>query len=255
MSNLAIVQARMGSSRLPGKVLKTIGKKSLLSIVVDRLSESAHISSVVVATTTNQLDNQIADACNTHGYQVWRGSENDVLSRFADAAIDLSAENILRITADCPLVDVGLIDDLFERFSEGNYDHAGIATGAGALNSSEFRFPDGLDAEWIKASVLVQANLEAVSDLDREHVTPFIWRQRDLFSTLVHTSQLDLGHFNLTIDSSADFKLFLKAYEVFGESLYNLSYREFVHWMETDNLEDLRSSNLNSGAYEVFYEQ
>ena len=255
MINLAIVQARMGSNRLPGKVLKNIGNKPLLSIIVDRLANSTNVNSIVVATTTNQLDNQIVEACNAFGYQVWRGSENDVLSRFAGAAKDLSAKNVLRITADCPLVDASLIDVLYERFSEGNYDHAGIATGAGALTSSEFRFPDGLDAEWIKSSVLMRANIEADSKLDREHVTPFIWRQRDLFSTLIHTSKIDLGHFNLTIDSPNDFQLFLMAYEVFGESLYNLSYLDFVNWMKMSNLEDDRSSNLNSGAYEVFYER
>ena len=254
MRNLAVVQARMGSSRLPGKVLLNIGEKSLLSIVLERLSKSKNISEIIVATSTQTLDNPIADACKAAGNLVWRGSENDVLSRFAGAAQEYSADNILRITADCPLVDATLIDSLYENFCEGNFDHAGIATGAGALNLKELRFPDGLDAEWIKSSVLLRANAEATSPLDREHVTPYIWRQRDLFRTFVLNCDSDLGHFNFTVDVLEDFKLFTYAYEIFGEKLYNLSYIDFANWMKESKLEVKVSSNLNSGAYEVFYE-
>src|SRR3989338_126496 len=137
---VAIIQARMGSLRMPGKVLKPILGKPMLWHVVERVKRAKLINQVVVATSTNPEDKKIADFCKKNNIEVFRGSQNDVLDRYYQCAKKYHAKFIVRITADCPLIDSQLIDKLIRKFFKGRYDYIGIAIGVGVVTSKIYRF-------------------------------------------------------------------------------------------------------------------
>jgi len=205
----AIIQARMGSTRLPGKVLKTILGKPMIWHIVQRLQQVKTINCVIVATSISQADDQLADFCAHANIPVFRGNEMDVLDRFYQSAGEVGGKYFIRITGDCPLVDpdvvVKLIDDYFSR----RLDYCSVATGAGvAGNQNINRFPDGMDAEIFSMGVLTEAWQEAVKSSDREHVTPFIWRQSDRYNVgHVYPDKHDYSNIRWTVDNQEDFEL------------------------------------------------
>jgi spore coat polysaccharide biosynthesis protein SpsF (cytidylyltransferase family) len=209
----AIIQARMGSTRLPGKVLRPLAGRPMLSRIVERVRASAAVSTVVVATSDREGDEPIRRACADEGVDCFAGSEQDVLDRFYRAATQFGGDPLIRITADCPLVDPALLTELVGRFSSGDYDHVGIATGAGAIFLGGGRYPDGLDAECFSAAALERAWREATSIQDREHVTPFIWRRKDLFRTGQVLSAVDYSQLRWTVDNEADFEVITRIYD------------------------------------------
>ena len=208
----AIIQARMGSSRLPGKVLRPLAGRPMLGRIVDRVRSCPAVARVVVATSDRDGDEPIRRFCETSGIDCFAGSELDVLDRFHRAAVAYHGDPLIRITADCPLVDPGLLGKLIALFAEGRYDHVGVATGAGALFLGQGRFPDGLDAECFSAAALERAAHEATSGPDREHVTPYIWRHTDLFRCGQLTSPVDYSPLRWTVDNEADFALIANIY-------------------------------------------
>ena len=161
---VAIVQARMGSTRLPGKVLKPIMGKPMLWYLVKRLERTANVDKVVIATSEEKNNDVIRDFCKQYSINCFSGSEQDVLDRFYKAAEQYKADIVIRITGDCPLLDPGLIGGMLDEFiSSQKYEYYGVACGAGA-STEEFnghRYPDGLDAEIFKFSVLKKAWNEA----------------------------------------------------------------------------------------------
>jgi spore coat polysaccharide biosynthesis protein SpsF len=209
----AIVQARMGSTRLPGKVLRPLAGAPMLARIVERLRLCPEISRVVVATSDRDGDEPIRRMCREEGIDSFAGSEQDVLDRFYRAASTFGGDPLIRITADCPLVDPGLVSKLVSLFARGEYDHVGVATGAGALFLGQGRYPDGLDAECFSASALERAWREASSPQDREHVTPYIWRHKDLFRCGQLTSPVDYSQLRWTVDTEADFALIARIYD------------------------------------------
>jgi spore coat polysaccharide biosynthesis protein SpsF len=209
----AIIQARMGSTRLPGKVLRPLAGRPMLARIVDRVRSSTSVAKVVVATSDREGDEPIRQLCAAEAIDCFAGSEQDVLDRFYRAAATFGGDPVIRITADCPLVDPRLLTQLVALFAEGAYDHVGVATGAGALFLGKGRYPDGLDAECFSRAALERAWREATSPPDREHVTPFIWRQKDLFRTGQLTSPVDYSQLRWTVDNEADFELIARIYE------------------------------------------
>lgn len=167
---VGIIQARMGSSRFPGKALADICGRPMLWHVVERARRASCIDQVIVATTDQPSDNAIAEFCNDAGVACFRGSEEDVLDRFYQAAKKLNAKSVVRITADCPLVDPEVIDKVVGRFRGGNWDYVS--------NTLRYTYPDGLDTEVFSFSSLERAWREATKPSDREHVTPFIKEAR-----------------------------------------------------------------------------
>jgi glutamate-1-semialdehyde 2,1-aminomutase/spore coat polysaccharide biosynthesis protein SpsF len=163
---IAIIQARMGSSRLPGKVLLEIGGHPILWHVVRRLRKARSIDKVVVATTTAPADDAIAEFCSARGVACFRGSEADVLDRYYRAACAFGADVVVRITADCPFVDPAIVDRCVGIFWEDNYDYVS--------NTLTIAYPDGMDVEVFSRSCLDQAWREARLSIEREHVTPYI---------------------------------------------------------------------------------
>lgn len=173
MNVLAITQARTGSTRLPNKILKTINGKMLLELHIDRIKRSKLINDLVVATTTNSTDNEVEALCKNLNINVSRGSENDVLDRFYQAALSFKPNYIVRLTSDCPLIDPQLIDSVIEYTLSNNLDYC--------TNTLIEHYPDGEDIEVFKFSALETAWKEADKLYMREHVTPFI-RENGTFS-------------------------------------------------------------------------
>lgn len=206
MNAIAIIQARMGSTRLPGKVLLEILGTPMLGHIVERVSLAPGVAGVVVATSDQPADAPIRAFCRERSIVFFAGSEQDVLDRFYRAAADNSADPVIRITGDCPFADPGVIGRLLALYGSGGYDHVGVATGAGAIFLEGGRFPDGLDAECFSFAALKRAWREATLPADREHVTPYIWRNKDLFRCGNLLADGDFSSMRWTVDNSADFE-------------------------------------------------
>ena len=195
MKIVAIVQARLGSTRLPNKVLAPIGDVPLIEFLLGRLSKSERISKIVLATSTNEINDQLSAVVENLGYQVIRGSENDVLQRYVDAATATNADVVIRITGDCPFVDPQLIDEMLEDFVASNIDYMS--------NTNPPTFPDGFDIEIFRKSALLQSAEIATSPFEREHVTPCL-RTNSLFSHKNKAAVVDASHLRLTVDEQRD---------------------------------------------------
>lgn len=168
MKVIAITQARYGSSRLPGKVLKTIQGKTLLQIHLDRICKSRKIDKLIVATTAEEEANDIAILAAKLGFTSFRGSVNDVLDRFFQAIQAENADYVVRLTSDCPLIDPELIDKIIQYTIDKKLDYCS--------NTLDPEYPDGQDVEVFTLSALKQAWTEAKLSSEREHVTPYIWK-------------------------------------------------------------------------------
>lgn len=252
--NIAVIQARMGSSRLPGKVLRMLGETTILDSVVQRLKESGSVERIVVATTTSALDESIFAHCMSQRIEVVRGSEEDVLLRYVSSVGEDFKGNILRITADCPFVDPGLIDSAFEKFTKLELDHIGIATGAGVANVESMKYPDGLDAEWVKFSALQVANKEATETLDREHVTSYIWRNPTKFKLGLLQPTEDYSDVKLTIDTYEDLANMTALSKLLGGSSHGVDFRHIVATYRIGITKGHIMPPVGNPNYAVFYE-
>lgn len=212
MNTVAIIQARMGSTRLPGKVLLKILGTPMLGHIVERIGLAPGVARVVVATSDQPADEPIRSFCRERDIAFFTGSEHDVLDRFYRAAESCGADPVIRITGDCPFADPGVIGRLLELYGSGVYDHVGVATGAGAIFLEGGRFPDGLDAECFSFASIERAWREATLPADREHVTPYIWRNKDLFRCGNLLAAGDYSRMRWTVDNGADFEFTTRVY-------------------------------------------
>ena len=200
---VAIIQARMASSRLPGKVLQDIGGEPMLVRVVERVRRASMVHAVGVATTTDPTDDPVADLCQARGYPLWRGSQFDVLDRYYRAAVQFGADVIVRVTADCPVIDPDVIDQTVKAFFEAGVDFA-----ANRLPPPWKRtFPIGLDTEVVSLSALERAWKEAVEKHQREHVMPYFYDEEGRFRIRVIDTQPDYGSLRWTVDTPEDLEL------------------------------------------------
>jgi glutamate-1-semialdehyde 2,1-aminomutase len=197
MKILAIVQARLNSQRFPKKVLQLINDKTLVEILLIRLRKSKLISEIVLATTDNHFDDELAFLISNLGFEVYRGSENDVLDRFYNASIKYKPELIVRITADCPMIDAEIIDRVIELLISTNSDYCS--------NNKPATFPDGFDVEVFSFKSLQNAWEVSTKKYDREHVTPFLYNNPDLFKISTLNYNKDLSRLRLTVDEKIDF--------------------------------------------------
>jgi len=247
----------MGSSRLPGKVLKPILNKPVLWHIVNRLRNVKKINEVVVATSDQANDGQIEKFCTSENITCFRGSEDDVLDRFYKAAAFFNATTLIRITGDCPLIDPDLISQLIAYFFDNNFDYCGIAAGAGvAVDGFEGRYPDGLDGEIFIMSALTVAWQEGQGQLYREHVTPFIWKQPDRFKLgTLKSEDKDYSDLRWTLDNEEDYLLIQWIYEkLFSKKPYFNMYDVLQLLSEyPEKLEENRHF-IGKEGYEKFWD-
>lgn len=234
MRTAAVIQARMGSERLPGKVLQDIAGKPMIERVVERVQRCLSIDGVIVATSTNESDDVLADYCRSIGVRVVRGSENDVLSRYALAADKFRCEFVVRITSDCPLVDPEIVDQVVYEVTE----NPGVQY---ACNFFPQRlYPRGLDAEALTVQTLNQINAEAMDPRYREHVTLMIYENASRFNIASVSNRLDHSHLRWTVDTEDDLSLVRTIYEHFaGQGVDTFGYAEIMraltqnwHWCQ-----------------------
>ena len=223
MRTVAIVQARVGSKRLPGKVLLDLCGKTVLGRVVERTSRMARIKDVVVATSALESDDAIEDECRRLGVTCFRGSEDDVLDRFRGAAQALGAEQCVRITADCPLIDPQVSDDIVAQFEAADppVDYAS--------NKIPQSFPRGLDTEVFTREALERSARWAKKPYHRTHVTAYMYQTPELFTLLSVVSDVDRADWRWTIDTPEDLGFVRSIYERFDR-------RSDFSWMDVVNL-------------------
>jgi len=194
-----IIQARMGSSRLPGKVLMNSGNgMPLLYYVINQLRHCSKVKNLVIATTTNQEDDEIEKFADNNSVDVFRGNEKDVLDRYFQCAKKYSFSTIVRITADCPLIDPQIVDKVIEQFFSGNYDFA--------TNTLTRTFPIGTDVEVFSFSALKRTWESAQLPSEREHVTPYLRNERN-FKIINVQNDKNISSLRLTVDRIEDFEL------------------------------------------------
>ena len=263
---VAIIQARMASSRLPGKVLRNLAGEPMLVRVVERVRQAKQVNAVMVATTSDVSDDPVVDLCSRRGYLCWRGSQQDVLDRFYQAARSLQATVIVRITGDCPVVDPVLIDETVQTFS-------GLGAAPGPFDFAASRlpppftrtYPIGQDIEVCHFSGLERAWREADQGYQREHVMPFfyegiqltgrvqkpdqpgyvdIFQTRRGFRVVQLNYEPDFGRLRWTVDTQADLELLQRIFTLFNGRM-DFTWQEILELVQREP--SLRE--MNAGVY------
>jgi len=195
MKTTAIIQARMSSTRLPGKVMMEVMGRPLLSYQIERLRFSKRIDDIIIATTINKEDDSIAELAKKEGLQVYRGSEDDVLDRYYQAAKEYNAEHIMRLTADCPLIDPAVCDQVTEYYFNSKFDY--VHTGE--------TFAEGLDCEIFSFKALEKAWKNVQQKSEREHVTLYFRNHPQLFQFKQLDCETDNSKYRITVDQEEDY--------------------------------------------------
>jgi spore coat polysaccharide biosynthesis protein SpsF (cytidylyltransferase family) len=232
---VAICQARMGSTRLPGKVMKLLHGVPVISWVVDAATHALGVDSVVVATSMLDKDDVIAEWCEKNGIPVYRGSETDVLLRFAGAAFSFNADIIVRLTCDCPFLDPNVIGEVIQLRKMRDVEYA--------TNTDPASYPDGLDVEVFTRAALESAHREAVRGTDRDTVTRYMVRNRHRFSAanLVCPLPALVGH-RWVLDSPEDYEFLQKVAERLSNPTKPVSYLEILKILDKEPwLKDINS--------------
>jgi spore coat polysaccharide biosynthesis protein SpsF len=209
------MQARLGSTRLPGKVLMDLMGAPVLERCLSRLKRAASLDAIVVATTTLDSDQPLADWCAAHGWACARGSEEDLLDRYYQAALAHQAEVVVRVTSDCPLMDPELVDQVVDEFMarQPRVDYA-------STRLPQYHYPRGLDTEVMTMAALATAWQEDSNPAWREHVTPYLYFHPERFRLHGVMHPEDLSRFRLTVDTPEDLELLRLIYAHFGHDRF-----------------------------------
>ncbi|OVE70732.1 acylneuraminate cytidylyltransferase [Clostridium diolis] len=238
MKVVCIIQARMGSTRLPGKVLKKICEKTILEHDIDRLKRVKNINEIIIATTILENDNCIVEEAERLNVKYYRGSEEDVLARYYYAAKENKSDIVVRVTSDCPLID----SEVTEKIIQYQIDNMQIYDYVS--NTIDRTYPRGLDTEVFKFKSLEKAFNEAISKRDREHVTPYIWDNCNLFRLAQYKNDIDYSELRWTLDTEEDFELIDKIYNMLYPSKKNDFYMKDVLelYKQYTNLKSINNS-------------
>lgn len=230
LKTILVTQARTGSTRLPGKVLKEVSGKSLLQIHLERLKHCSKVSEIIIATTVNDEDQIIYDNAKKWNFEASRGSEDNVLDRFYQAVKDKNPDWIVRVTSDCPLLDPKLVDEVITYAQNHDFDYVS--------NGLIEHFPDGQDVEVFKFSALETAwkNAKLISEL--EHVTPYIINNSDvrggtIFKGKNYDCEKDYSHIRMTVDEPKDFELIDHLIQKLGTKK---TWQEYTNYMIENDL-------------------
>lgn len=204
MNFVAIIQARLGSTRLPKKVFADLAGKPLIWHVINRLKYSDRINNIVLATTNSSKDDELANWAIKENVNLFRGSENNVLERFYFAAKHYSADIIVRITADDPFKDPAIIDKVIDKLLEDNLDFA--------YNNNPPTFPEGLDTEVFTYNAIEKAYFHSNDDYEKEHVTQYFYRNSELFKQSNFENVNNISNLRWTIDTELDYEMTKQVY-------------------------------------------
>lgn len=216
----------MGSTRLPGKVLKELYGKTVLAHDIERVKQAKLIDEIIVATTVDPADDSIVAEAQECGVKVFRGSEADVLSRYYLAATEAGANVIVRITSDCPLIDPHVMDDIIHYFVTQNYD---LVTNAGN-DMTKRTFPRGLDVEVFSYAILKRAYETASKNYQREHVTPFIYENSK--KIYYYINPIDYSQYRWTLDTDEDWELIRKIYGYLYHGQHDFYLTDILNLMQ-----------------------
>ena len=228
-----IIQARMQSSRLPGKVMLNVKNIPLLQLMIERVVESEKLEKIIVATSTNPADDIIEDLCLKLKIDCFRGSEDDVLLRFKESAEFLNANTIVRLCGDCPLIDSDIIDDVITEYEKGNYDFVSN------LFPSPSTYPDGTSVEVFSSDLLFEMESNAKKPSEREHVTFYIWMQPKKYKIHRLDYKKDLSKFRFNLDYKEDFEFIRMVFENFLEKNESFKMEDIIAWLN-DNEEVIK---------------
>jgi len=206
VKTVAIVQARMGSTRLPGKVMMPVAGMPMIELLLERLSRARAIDIIILATSSRARDDELSSHVEKLGYAVYRGSEDDVLDRYYQAACLHKADTVVRVTGDCPLIDPALVDEVVDAYMNTGVDYAS--------NIDPPTYPDGLDAEVFSFRALERDWKEAFTPYEREHVTPFI-RESGYFTVTNVSYSEDYSAERWTVDKPGEMELIQRIFEHF----------------------------------------
>lgn len=209
MKVVCLVQARVGSTRLPGKILKEICGKTILHHEIDRLKKCKEIDEIVIATTDKKDDDKIVNEAKKLSVKYFRGSENDVLSRFYYAAKENNADIIVRVTSDCPCIDFEILDKMLIYFKD-KYKEKQIDYLSNTINRT---YPRGYDIEIFTFSALEKSYINAEKEYEREHVTPYIYDKTNNFLKLSFENKDDYSNYRVTLDTIEDFIVIKNIFE------------------------------------------
>ena len=218
----------MTSTRLPGKVLLPLGNELVIDHVISRVKSAKKIDKAVIAITTNAEDDVLHKHCLKNNYDVFRGSEDDVLERYFKCALKNKSDRIVRITADCPLIDPMLIDEMLEFHVKGQYDYVS--------NTINPTYPDGLDAEIFTFSSLEEAYKKATTRFEREHVTPYI-KANKYIKKVNYKNHKDYSNLRWTLDEHKDYN--------FLSSLFSISKKLSHNWCDILELIENNKESIN----------
>lgn len=224
MKILTLLQARSSSTRLPNKVLKNLLGQPMIIRQIERIQRSIHIGTLFLVTSTDSTDDELANVVSQAGIAIYRGSLNDVLDRFYQAAMPHKPDIIVRLTGDCPLIDPNIIDAAISKFLALNVDYLS--------NSLSPTYPDGMDIEVLRFDALEIAWLNAKKPSEREHVTPYIYKNADQFKIADLRHSIDLSKLRLTVDEDVDFYLIEKIYQNLMPSKPDFLLKDIISLLE-----------------------
>jgi spore coat polysaccharide biosynthesis protein SpsF len=220
MTLAVIVQARHGSTRLPGKILNPLGRKTALIRVLERCERIPGVDNVICAIPDTETDDAVAKIADQAGYDVSRGSEHDVLSRYAKAARDYDISHVMRVTSDCPFLDPGICGQVIDLMRETKSDYA--------TNTMPALFPHGLDCEVFPAVLLHEADRLSSSQAEREHVTPWLRQHPHLQRANLRGAGQGLERFRWTLDYAEDLEFCQAVFDALGEGAATVTAAELA---------------------------
>lgn len=220
-----IIQARIGSSRLPGKILRNYKNYNLLKVLIQRLNKSKKVKNIIIATTKQKEDDRVVKFCLDNSLNYFRGSKNNVLNRYYKASRKYKVKNIIRITSDCPLIDPVILDKMILEFKKKKLDYLSNTY------PEPSTYPDGMDIEIFTYRSLQLANKYAKTKSEKEHVTAYIRRQKR-FKILRTDLLKDMSNFRLTIDYPKDYNLFKYLIDKFKSKIFFVGMIEIIKYLK-----------------------
>lgn len=217
----------MGSTRLPGKILLPLEGANVLQHIIKRLKRCKNVGNIVLATTTNEEDDVIAEFAENNAVNIFRGSQEDVLSRYYNAAVLYQLAIVIRVTSDCPVIDHEVIDSMVTAFLN--------VKGCDYMSNTLKRtFPRGLDAEIFTFNALASAYKGATKQYEKEHVTPYIYQHKDKYALADFTDKQDNSEFRITLDTAEDYELIKAIYERIYPKNPDFSLKDVIELLKTE---------------------